>query len=200
MDYIKLKAESIARRVSDSMPFNALGRSIHETLIRRYADRFLEPSSSSNTCVLTLNKKEPLTGNFLPEKTSSDIGKTVDDTIEINKERLARLADLMSVFADEDNWTSDQDELIEELQEIGFLKSLKHKRASRAPECGTNSVQCMRRNVIDKRSTLQQSKKYTSSKFWDDSYTAKFLELIINPFIPWVSDGLFHLKNVHCYK
>ena len=41
---------------------------------------------------------------------------------EINKERLAAVGDLMTAFYDdEDDVSSDQDDLIEELQDIGYL-------------------------------------------------------------------------------
>ena len=66
-------------------------------------------SSSSSTCI------KPIRIKIRSRRLSVEEGK-------INKEKLAVLGDLMSVFYDdEENATSDQDDLIEELQDIGYF-------------------------------------------------------------------------------
>ena len=63
---------------------------------------------------------------------------------EINKERLAAVGDLMSVFyEDEDDASSDQDDLIEELQDIGYIitpKGISTKSVLSNCDCKTRTA------------------------------------------------------------
>ena len=89
-----------------SINLNSVGRTIHKNLLKVYSSRFLEAPK---------DRAELYDG----AKDSQLI-----EAIEHNKERLLSLADLMSVFAEDEKISTNQDDMIEDLQKIGYLKPL----------------------------------------------------------------------------
>ena len=89
-----------------SVNLNSVGRTIHKNLLKVYSSRFLEAPKDR------------------AELYDGAVDIQLIEAIEHNKERLLSLADLMSVFAEDEKISTNQDDMIEDLQKIGFLKPL----------------------------------------------------------------------------
>ena len=79
-----------------SVYLNSVGRTIHKKLLKVYSSRILEAPK---------NRAELYDG-------------------EHNKEKLLSLTDLMSVFAEDEKISTNQDDMIKDLQKIGYFKPL----------------------------------------------------------------------------
>ena len=89
-----------------SVNLNSVGRTIHKNLLKVYSSRFLEAPKDRT------------------ELYDGAVDSQLIEAIEHNKERLLSLADLMSVFAEDEKISTNQDDMIEDLQKIGYLKPL----------------------------------------------------------------------------
>ena len=129
MDFLKANTRNMINHISDmasslgGLVSETSAESIEERMLRRYSTVFI--NSNNNTKKrLSLQHNQKLEDEYVRNSCDDDeMDETClsADEVETNKERLVAIADLMSVFADEDNFTSDQDELMNELQDIGFL-------------------------------------------------------------------------------
>ena len=89
-----------------SVYLNSVGRTIHKNLLKVYSSRFLEAPKDR------------------AELYDGAVDSQLIAAIEHNKEKLLSLADLMSVFAEDEKISTNQDDVIEDLQKIGYLKPL----------------------------------------------------------------------------
>ena len=96
---------------------------LSERMIRRYASVPEEDKEAATTNFRSniFARKQSHSGGD-KSKHFKQLSKGLSkEEIETNKKRIASVADLMTVFADENDLSSDQDELIEELQNIGYI-------------------------------------------------------------------------------
>ena len=89
-----------------SVYLNSVGRTTHKNLLKVYSSQFLEAPKDR------------------AELYDGAVDSQLIEAIEQNKEKLLSLASLMSVFAEDENILTNQDDMIEDLQKIGYFKPL----------------------------------------------------------------------------
>ena len=101
--------------------------SLPERMVRRYSTASEndeeEPRSRSNSQIFNIfGRRRSSSGNNKPNRFKQLARHLSVEEAETYKEKLAAVGDLMSVFYDdEDEVSSDQDDLIEELHDIGYF-------------------------------------------------------------------------------
>ena len=79
-----------------------------------------------------------------------------EEEAEINRERLAAIGDFLSMFKDDDEeYSSDQDDLVDDLQNIGYLITpqdvrLEEKNADQAGIKSCKSIKCNKNSAYDR--------------------------------------------------
>ena len=115
--------------------------SLSERLISRYAsvsEDDLE-ASATNTVFRPLVQNRSGTRRNKSNHFNQLAKGLSEEELEAYKQRLTDVADLMSVFVDdEDDASSDQDDLIKELQDIGYIATPKH--TDKNTDTNTDSV------------------------------------------------------------
>lgn len=148
MDFLKLKTKRFVNEITGkSVNFDTpkgvvsqnIPSSVQERMVRRYSSALIaSPWKKKN---VSKAKYDMNAATVNADETTLSGGKSCSKGLtddEINKKRLAELADLMTVFADEEGWTSDQDDLIDELQDIGYIIAPKKTEEDEVDSTNTN--------------------------------------------------------------
>ena len=114
MDFVWQKAKDFAGKSPKRSP-----GSLRSRLMTRYASLVSVGDEPENKTEIH-NTNELQDGKSLEHSDSK--GSVASASVaSINKAKMAALADLMTVFKDENECSSDQDDMIDELQEIGYF-------------------------------------------------------------------------------
>ena len=89
-----------------SVYLNSVGRTIHKKLLKVYSSRFIEAP---------IDRAELYDGA---------VDSQLIEAIEHTKEKLLSLTDIMRVFAEDEKISTNQDDMIKDLQKIGYFKPL----------------------------------------------------------------------------
>ena len=117
MDYLQKKARGLKRISPNRSP-----NSLRSRLMCRYSS-FLKNGGKEDNIEKdeTVDKGEGGHDDKKCLEHCDSKTSVVSNSGSVNQSRIAALADLMTVFVDEDECSSDQDEMMNELQQIGYI-------------------------------------------------------------------------------
>ena len=107
------------------MCFRVRKQPLRDRMVRRYSEVLAEDTdeAKSNSGLSSISRRRQSSASSTKSARLQAITRKLsEEEAEYNKERLAVLGDLMSVFYDEeDDFSSDQDDFLEELHDVGYL-------------------------------------------------------------------------------
>ena len=138
--------------------------SLPERMVRRYSTVSVEDAeeTKANTRISNIFRRRRSSSSSNKSSQFKQLARQLsEEEREINKERLAAVGDLMSVFVDEgEDISSDQDDLIEELQDIGYIITPKHNDVNTTDVLDEGVL-----NTKNARHTCKNTKQNRNSSF-----------------------------------
>ena len=141
--------------------FRAPGKPLSERLIRRYSSVSEDDTGETRSNIRAFNifgRRRSSASSDRSERVRKLSRQLSEEEAEINRERLAAIGDFLSMFKDDDEeYSSDQDDLVEDLQNVGYLITpqvvrLEAKNADQAgfkSDC-TKVVKCNKNSAYDR--------------------------------------------------